>query len=125
MSRRSRLASMALLTSGVLVGVGIAPAYASTCANNHFCAWNGNEYTGSILLDASGIYTDNTYIDVADNLTSSAKNVYSNRTWCGWNENWPWDNMLFLFAKQTEVGVLGSSADNKIDYFRVRTGTSC
>jgi hypothetical protein len=110
-----------LLLAIVVAVVGFAiPAHATHCGATLFCAFNGASYGHAQLL-ASGVEPPANNVDVADDLTSSAKNRSDDR-WCAVNNGFPGDDTIFSFAPNTNYAVLGG-ANNLTDHFYVRTGT--
>lgn len=111
-----------LVVSGLIATASVAvaaPALAA-CDVGRFCAFNGTDYVDKIL--DSGANAGDSFVDVADNLTSSAKNRSGNR-WCGVESNgWP-DQTVFAFAPNTWYSTLGS-ANNIIDHFYVRSSSN-
>lgn len=112
---------VATLAGVASVGFVQAPALAdSSCPTGYFCAWDGENYTGAKLIQSSAPPgTDN--IDVADDRVSSVKNNTGNR-WCGVNNGFPGDDTVLSVARYTNLPVLDSKANNKIDHFYVVAG---
>lgn len=100
--------------------VGLAgPALASDCGGGRFCAFTNSGYGHPKLLDSgAGLGSD---VDVQDDQTSSGKNLTGNY-WCGMNAVFGPDIMEFAWAPNTNVFYVGNSHNDKIDYFRVRSG---
>lgn len=119
MFEKKRLTRL-LVVSGLIATASVAvagPALAA-CDVGRFCAFNATDF-GDKILD-SGAGAGSSFVDVADNLTSSAKNRTGNN-WCGVESNgWP-DQTIFAFANNTWYSTLGS-ANNEIDHFYVRSG---
>lgn len=95
----------ALVGAALLTGVAVVPASAG-----NLYAYNSTNYGNEILNAPSA-----SYIDVADNLTSSVKNLTSSR-FSGRNVIGLWSAEVFSFSAGSSVSTLGG-ADNQIDHF--------
>lgn len=112
----TRLLVLSALIATASVAVA-GPALAA-CDVGRFCAFNLTDY-GDKVLD-SGAGAGSSFVDVADDVVSSAKNRTGNN-WCGVeSDGWP-DQTIFAFANNTWYSTLGSD-NNMIDHFYVRSG---
>lgn len=93
--------SLALAMAVAIAGAGSASA-TSYCGVSRFCAWPNINYEGVKLLDTG--YTGTADVDVADDSTSSGKNVFSSYHWCGVSDMWPSDVMVQRWAPNTNLG---------------------
>lgn len=121
MLRRVGMLLVATLAGVASIAFVQAPALAdSSCPSGYFCAWDGESYTGTKLLQSSASAgTD--HITVANDRVSSVKNRTGNR-WCGVNNGFPGDDTVLNVAPYTDLASLSSGANNKIDHFYVVTG---
>jgi hypothetical protein len=115
-SNFTRLVLCSLLTLALVAGV-TPSAWATDCNSGRFCAFDLESYVHPRLLDSGA--GQGATVDVKNDDVSSAKNRTSNY-WCGRNEGF-FDSTIFIFAPNTNNAALGS-ANNKIDYFWVRSG---
>lgn len=112
---RALVAAGSLALAMTIAGAGAASA-ASTCGVARFCAWAHINYEGTKLLDSG--YTGSGDVDVADDTTSSGKNVFSSYFWCGISDMNPTDVMVQRWAPNTNLGQV--NANDTIDWFYTR-----
>lgn len=121
---RKRVAIPSLIASVAgLLAVGLTPAQAalSDCTGSpKFCSWNAASYSGAPFHSSTGTYSDNTLIDIADDIMSSGANKYSTRRWCSWTAGAGFNVLLQEFAPNTNLGTV--NGNDQADYYRVRTG---
>lgn len=119
-TRRIASLTASVMAFGALSVALAGPAAAATpCPGTNFCAYDGVDYGGGVLLNSVAGRGSNR-VDVADDRVSSAVNRTGNR-WEGVNvrRGWP-DQVVFRFAPNTAVSWVGSGANDKIDHFNVR-----
>jgi len=110
----------------LVIGAGTLPAMPAMadCGINtgHFCAYKGSQFNNRILHSSAPAGTDN--VDVADDVVSSGKNGTNNH-WCGMtNVILLPPDLVFDFAPHTAVEYVGDGANDRIDWFKVRS-SSC
>jgi hypothetical protein len=108
----------AAAVAGAVVLATAGPASASgPCAARHFCAYDGNTYSGKLLESAAGAGSD--HVTVARDRTNSGINHTANY-WCAVNDGFPGDQTIWSFAPGSHVPTMGAQY-NKTDWFYVRT----
>jgi hypothetical protein len=118
-----RVVSRILLLTVMIGSLGIVSATSALAdcgiATVHFCAWRDSQYEDTQLLH-SGAPAGTNNVDVANDAVSSGKNGTNNH-WCGMT-NVPLlpPGLEFDFAPNTNVGYVGDSANDQIDWFKVR-----
>ena len=112
------LGSFAMVTAG--------PASADCgIATTHFCAyrhaWNSVDgWRGLVLHSGAANGTDE--VDVENDVVSSGRNG-SNNHWCGMtNRVLSPPALVFDFAPNTAVTYVGDDKNDRIDWFKVRSG---
>lgn len=117
-----RLMSRVLLVTFVIGSLGLLSATSALAdcgiATVHFCAFQHSQYGNQLLHSGAPAGTNN--VDVANDLVSSGKNGTNNH-WCGMT-NVPLlpPGLEFDFSPNTNVSYVGDSANDQIDWFKVR-----
>jgi len=113
-----QVAIAAILIASAGVGAALPASAACGSGSGHFCAYKNSNY-GTKLLD-SGAGAGN-QVDVADDQVSSGKNWTGNH-WCGMtNVVFLPPDLVFDFAPSTNVSYVGNPANDRIDWFDVKT----
>jgi hypothetical protein len=112
---------LAALAVGSLSALWASPA-AADCgiATTHFCAYRHRDFGDRLLHSGAPLGTDE--VDIIDDVTSSAKNGTRNH-WCGMtNRVLSPPALVYDFAPNTTVPYVGDDDNDRIDWFKVRTG---
>lgn len=124
MSLRRRLAATSVvlgLAFGVVAMAG-GPALGDCgLQTGHFCAYRDANYGTLLLHSSAGV---NSEVDVADNVVSSGKNGTGNYWWGMDEHTFLPDECVVYWAPHTAISYVGSSANDRIDHFAVKS-TRC
>ncbi|WP_187289837.1 peptidase inhibitor family I36 protein, partial [Curtobacterium sp. B8] len=109
--------------AGAILGGSVVSAQAASaaCSSGHFCAYDGRNYAGSVMVDSST--TANATVDVADNRVASGQNR-QNRKWCGVNVEGTGNVIRSRWQANTNIADL-SPYNDTIDFFWAGTAGTC
>lgn len=116
-----RLATVVAVAGAVLGGSVVTGQAAFACSSGHFCAYDGRNYAGTVMVDSAT--TANATVDVADNRVASGHN-YQNRKWCGVNVEGSSNVIRARWQSNTSISDLTPHND-QIDFFWAGTAGTC